>query len=161
MLRQAWLPLALISTLGAACGGSPTSPSPPAPRYPSMIGTWSGIEHLFGTLNGTFAEGDCELTWVIGSQINGQFAGTYERSCPTERSSGDVAGNILPNGVLTQHIVIVRSGGANCARTRLDLFEGVVSDASVTIRVSEELTCPGDEGASIIVRERHTSLRKS
>jgi hypothetical protein len=163
MRCRAWLPLVLMSALGTACGGSPTSPSPPPPRYPNMIGTWSGVEHVFGTINGTFAEGDCALTWAIGSQVDGQFAGSYERSCPTERSSGDVAGIVLPNGVLTTHVAIVRVrvGGSICERTRLNWFEGVVTATSVGMRVSEELACSREEASSIIVRERQISLTKS
>ena len=161
MPGRAWLPLTLTSALAAACGNSPTAPSPQAPRYPDMMGTWSGIEHIFGTLDGSYEEADCELTWVIGAQSEGQFTGKFDRSCGGRLSSGDVGGNILPNGVITLHILIVRVGGGTCARTRLHWFEGVVTPASVSLRVSEELTCPRDETPLIIVRERQVSLKKS
>ena len=94
-------------------------------------------------------------------QVDGQFAGSYERSCPTERSSGDVAGIVLTNGVLTTHVSRVRVGGAICERTRLHWFEGVVTATSVSMRVSEELACSREEPSSIIVRERQISLTKS
>ena len=75
-------------------------------------------------------------------------------------SSGDVAGNVLPNGVFTEHILIVLAGGGTCLRTRLHWFEGVVTP-SVSLRISEEITCPRDETPLTIVRERQVSLKKS
>jgi hypothetical protein len=114
------------------------------PRYPSIVGNWSRtltVENVV-TPGGARHVNACNETWGVTTQIEGQFTGTFQRSCGESGSmngtvsmSGDVTG-------LTFNVMVGRFMTSTCLRVLGDgVYTGLLNGASLMAQTAERTFC--------------------
>ena len=157
-----------IAVAVTSCGGPSSEPTSPTPvpstsRYPGMVGNWSGmltVENVFGIQRIVTA---CDETWVVATQTEGHFAGTFQAG-GTCAQSGSMNGIVSMAGDVTglTFSIFVGSPGetSTCRRVSGDgVYTGLLNGASLMAQTAERTLCVAEGGS--IRFERFFSLSMS
>ena len=159
----------------AACGGgesslstpaapTPVPAAPSAPNYANMVGGWEGTVSFNQSSPAGGSAASCRQTWVVTSQNQGSFLGTFQTAPPvgtttttTCTQSGSVEGVIAPSGAITDivHSTVINPNG--CMRTMRTAMVGVVTGSSLSAQTTEQRICSGvtvSVGISIALTKR-------
>ena len=148
---------------GSAPASTPTAPTVIAPSFPSMTGGWSGTRSLTLTERGGLQHRDsnlCTETWIIGSQTEGRFSGTFQTSGGTTTvcsHAGPVSGDVSTTGTISNVVFTdpPPAGLTVCTRTGGSAtFGGVVTNAAaLTVEGTDLQRCTVTAGAIVVTRE--------
>ncbi len=140
----------------AGCGSSdpvapssvtPTSVATPQPVYPNMVGAWSGTTSITVQQGAARATNICTSTWIVDTQGQSNFAGTFQLSGGTIvacAQSGNFAGTVSTQGSITVAYATTGGGSTGCTTVGGDTaFTGVVSGSSLTAQETLHLNCGG------------------
>ena len=144
------LSLAILAVVASCGGGSPgpTSPTPATSPYPMMVGSWRGtltVEQLVTPGSGERTVSLCNETWVITTQTEGRFSGTFQAEGVCAHS-GTMFGTVSISGAITglTFSAFVGSPGetSTCRRVSGDgVYAGVLSGTSLTAQTAERTVC--------------------
>jgi hypothetical protein len=113
------------------------------PTTPNLIGVWAGtLTIAVSELSNT-----CNQNWVITSQNDGQFSGTFQMSGRKTAScgqAGNLSGSVSTTGVISNLTYSVVIGATTCARVAGGIFSGVLfNSGTLSAQASDTLRCPG------------------
>jgi hypothetical protein len=124
-----------------------------------MIGSWSGtrtVEEVV-TPSGSRSINVCNETWVVATQIDGQFTGTFQRSGGCTES-GSMNGTVSMSGEVTG-LMFVPQGGSRTTTCQLvsgGVYTGLLNGASLTAQTAERTVCVG--GGTLLQFDRTFTL---
>lgn len=140
----------LVCVLALVIGGcgsnaTPASPSPPpAPVYPSLVGTWTGTVSIGVLASGVpIGTNLCQTTWLMPSQTNDVFSGTYTLSggslTPCVQSAA-FSGTVTQSGAVSLTFG-VGANPAGCVLTSQTAMTGLLSGGTITLQQTNHFTC--------------------
>ena len=111
-----------------------------------MVGNWSGTLTVETVVRGSQSGVRvCNETWVVATQVDGRFGGTFQASGECA-ASGSINGTVSPSGEVTglTFSVFVGSPGetSTCRRVSGDgVYAGLLDGASLLARTVERTLC--------------------
>jgi len=161
-MGKAALPLAFVVCFG--CGGSEsasvTAPlvvtAPPPVTYPSLVGSWGGTLAIdAGVYDGYSETIVCTHGWIITTQTEGTFTGTFQTSGGTVYNSagtpfdcsgaGTISGVVSSSGSINNLTPNIPLSPGDCVRVEgSGLYSGNLAGFSPTLMTQtwDVVRCP-------------------
>lgn len=153
MRTALWMLVA--SSLAGCSSDSPASPSNASTGFPNVIGIWLGSRtEDTRVAGGAATHSECAERWLVHTQNNASFAGTYEiggsASAGCSQQAGSIEGTITATGTIVTFSTTPVLGILNAcvvATAQASLTGGFLSGA-LNLRLSDQVTCSSGAGAS-------------